>query len=285
MNYARHFLSACWPEMSEEEYAHLKDSIAYSGLRDPIVLMDGEVLDGWHRYRACIEIGVDPVFSEFSDLGESDPAQYVRDKHTRRSLSHTQNLTCIALMNQWKRPGRPVNSAPGAQLSASDMAKQAGGSLRSAVQVKEAITKGAPELVAAMKNGDVSAKKAAAIAKLPKEDQAAVIDKPLPKPEKITPPAPNGHADELAESAQAISDLAEENEALKAQLAVKHMDGTGEEKAQAATIISDLRAEVKTLNMELKAMRSSRDMLQAENGELKKQVAMYQRQIKREQRA
>ena len=89
----------------------------------------------------------------------------------------------------------------------------------------------------------------------------------------------------MAESAQAINELSEEVETLKVQLAVKHMDGTGEEKSQAAALIADLRGEVKNLNAELDAMRISRDGLQRENRELMKQIQIYQRQLKQAQKA
>jgi hypothetical protein len=268
--------------MLAEDFQALKDSIDVSGLREPIVLFEGMILDGWHRYCACMELGAPADFQEFE---ETDPVQFVQDKHTRRPLTLTQRMTAIALMHAWLPRGKPSKSALNADLTAAQLAKAAGGSIRTAEQVKEAITKGSSALVKGMKSGKTSAVKAAAVSKLPKHQQAAAIDKPLAKQksEKFTPPA-NNHADELAESARAISQLSEEVELLEAKLAVKHMDATGEEKSQAATLIADLRAQVKTLNTELDAMRTSRDGLQRENRELMKQIAIYQRQLKQAQK-
>ena len=78
MEYKRHELSAAWPDMSEEDFQSLRDSIYEHGLREPIVLLDGEILDGWQRYSACIAEGMPPRFEEFQG---DDPVDYVRDKH------------------------------------------------------------------------------------------------------------------------------------------------------------------------------------------------------------
>lgn len=234
MNYERHPLSASWPDMADEDFIALKDSIAYSGLLEPITVFEGQILDGWHRYGACLDTGMEPRFEEFTG---DDPAQYVRDKHTRRPLTLTQRLTCIALMSRWRPRGGKQSAVPADCSSSKDIAKAAGGGVRSAEHVKEAITKGAPELVQAMKDGKVGAEKAAAIAKLPKEEQAAAIHKPTPKatPEE-TPEDDGPSAEEIAaqvaaeeadralvakllDSNEPLAELAEENRQLKAEIA------------------------------------------------------------------
>lgn len=264
MNYERHQISASWPDMNEEDFLALKDSIEVSGLREPIVLFEEMILDGWHRYKACIEIGFPIEFQEFSD---TDPVQYVLDKHTRRPLSLTQRMTAIALMHSWRPRGKPSKSAPGADLTSAQLAKAAGGSVRTAEQVKEAITKGSIALVDGMKSGKTSAKKAAAVAKLPKDQQAEAIDRPLPK------------LAFMAEDEDPISILSEENDRLNDRLAVVAMDATPEERAAAGDTIAGLRSEVKTLTATLAAVTASRDSYMAENSELKRQCASQKKQL------
>ena len=47
------------PKMTEEEFAELKKSIQTEGQHYPIIVNeDLEVLDGHHRFRACIELGI-----------------------------------------------------------------------------------------------------------------------------------------------------------------------------------------------------------------------------------
>ena len=51
------------PKMSDEEFAELKASIETEGLHYPIVANENlEVLDGHHRFRACVELGIEPDF-------------------------------------------------------------------------------------------------------------------------------------------------------------------------------------------------------------------------------
>lgn len=281
MTYERHPLSAAWPDMADEDFLALKDSIGYSGLLEPITLFDGQILDGWHRYRACLDIGINAKFSEFSG---DDPAQYVRDKHTRRPLTLTQRLTCIALMSRWKPRGGNQSAVPADCSSSKDIAKAAGGGVRSAEHVKEAITKGAPELVQAMKDGKVGAEKAAAIAKLPREEQAAAIHKPAPKPApaEVEPEieAPPEYT-ELDAAKDQINELQIEVTRLNDSLAIECYDVSEEAKTEASRIIEELRGEVRSLEAQLAAVTISRDTYMQENAQMKAQMKMQRREIEK----
>ena len=50
----------------QEQFDALKADISANGLRQPIVLLDGMILDGGNRYRACIDAGVKPVFTDYN---------------------------------------------------------------------------------------------------------------------------------------------------------------------------------------------------------------------------
>jgi FtsZ-binding cell division protein ZapB len=78
-----------------------------------------------------------------------------------------------------------------------------------------------------------------------------------------------------------VQEVVAENEQLKDRLAVAAMDATDEEKQLAKETIDELRAIVKNLNVELEAVKKSRDQYQRECTELKKQVKMYQNQLKK----
>lgn len=53
MIYTQHPLSAAFPAMQSDEFQALVDSIESIGVQNPITLLDGMVIDGWHRYKAA----------------------------------------------------------------------------------------------------------------------------------------------------------------------------------------------------------------------------------------
>lgn len=85
-----HPLSLIYPDMSETEYAEHRDSIRERGLNHPITLFEGMILDGRHRYRACLETGVEPRFDEFDGDYDAAAARVDDDNLHRRHLNDSQ---------------------------------------------------------------------------------------------------------------------------------------------------------------------------------------------------
>jgi hypothetical protein len=82
-----HPLSEKYPLMDAEEFAAFKADLAAHGLKNPIWLFEGRVLDGRNRLRACLELGIEPVFAEFEG-SQSDAAAFVDSQNLhRRHLS------------------------------------------------------------------------------------------------------------------------------------------------------------------------------------------------------
>ncbi len=86
--YPPHPLAQIVPRMSDDEYLDLRKSIREFGLLEgeEIVLHEGKILDGRHRYDACLREGVEPRFREYSG---GDPEGYVLAKLTRRNLDES----------------------------------------------------------------------------------------------------------------------------------------------------------------------------------------------------
>ena len=83
----------------------LKDSVNEVGLQLAITLYEGKVLDGWNRYRVCLDLGIQPHFTHFD--GE-DPYAYVTSKNAaRRHATPGQRATSIALNAKWARENLP----------------------------------------------------------------------------------------------------------------------------------------------------------------------------------
>lgn len=82
--------SLLFPELQEQEFQALKQDIRKHGQREPIALWRGQILDGRHRYRACLELGLPPAFSHLPD--ETEPLPYVisGNRH-RRNPTPSQN--------------------------------------------------------------------------------------------------------------------------------------------------------------------------------------------------
>ncbi|WP_225783357.1 ParB N-terminal domain-containing protein [Xenophilus sp. Marseille-Q4582] len=184
----QHPLSAAFPAMSAEEYQGLVDSITVNGVLNPITVFEGMVLDGWHRYTAANEVGVDCPSVELADV---DPRDFVMAQNkARRHTTQAQLALATTAVFAWfpadgaaQRGGVTLNVTP--PKSNAELAAIAGVHPNTITQAKTVQTKAAPEVQEAVKRGDIGLPKAAAIAKLPKEEQAAAIHKPAPKSEPV----------------------------------------------------------------------------------------------------
>lgn len=85
----------------------------------------------------------------------------------------------------------------------------------------------------------------------------------------------------LQELAAAHTELAEENARLLDKLAVVNMEASPEEKSAAEETLAALRTQVRTLEMELSAVKVSRDQYQAQNAELIKQVNYWRKKAEK----
>jgi hypothetical protein len=72
----------------------LENDIRENGLRFPIVLLDGLVLDGRNRYRACKTVGVEPRFQDFN--GNGDPVAFIVSVNVKRRHLNTSQRAMIA---------------------------------------------------------------------------------------------------------------------------------------------------------------------------------------------
>lgn len=77
-----------------------------------------------------------------------------------------------------------------------------------------------------------------------------------------------------------IEALSEENTQLKTKMALKFMDATEEDKQAAERLFYEQRDEINILNIELAAVKLSRDEFQAENRKLKRRIVTLEKQLK-----
>jgi len=215
MGYKQHPLSAAFPSMSDADIQALADDIKENGLHSPVVIYNGFVLDGWHRVLACERAKVNVRSIEYKG---KNPVAFVKSHNWhRRHMTESQKAMAQVKLTEWREPGVTSRSAPGAELppTTKAMAEQAGVSERTIAQAKVVESKGTEELKAAVVDGEVSVKKAAAVAKKPKREQAKALKEAKEKkpklPKKPSAAKPAGDAENRLAKLQADYDELKEN--------------------------------------------------------------------------
>ncbi len=61
-----------FPEAKTEDYERLKQDIEANGYdsSQPIILYQGDILDGWNRQKACNELKAKPTYETFQGTDE-----------------------------------------------------------------------------------------------------------------------------------------------------------------------------------------------------------------------
>jgi len=83
-----------FPLLEGPDLAALAEDVREHGLIDPIVLHEGQVLDGRNRLRACELAGVAPRFVEWD--GHDDPAAWVVSKNLKRRHLDASQRSMVA---------------------------------------------------------------------------------------------------------------------------------------------------------------------------------------------
>jgi N6-adenosine-specific RNA methylase IME4/ParB-like chromosome segregation protein Spo0J len=95
--YDFHPIANIFPLLQGAELQELTDDIQAHGLIHPIMIFDGQILDGRNRYRACLAAGVEPEYTPFFG-DEFDAISYVWSTNIhRRHLRSDQTAGCLKL--------------------------------------------------------------------------------------------------------------------------------------------------------------------------------------------
>ena len=255
-------------EIDESTVAEYAENIK-AGAEFPAVLVyfDGinyYLTDGYHRYHAHkrsdkVSILCEVVNGTFRDA--TLHATSVNSKHGMRRTIADKRKAVMTLLDDFEW----------SLWSNSEIARQVGVSHTFVANLRD--SGGPSEVKYKTSGGNIAtkAKPAPRAAKEPELKEPAKQPEPEPKAEEFDP------RDEL------IEHLTKENDALTMNLALANMGGTEEERGEAREIINSLREELRVANIELAAVKQSRDQYQSENSQLKKQVMSMQRQLKKEQ--
>jgi ParB family chromosome partitioning protein len=162
-----------FPWIEGPAFKELVEDVRQNGVLEPIVFLDGAILDGRNRYMAAREAGVEYPRVEYTG---DDPLGFVISHNlTRRHLDAGQRAMVASRIAKLPR-GRPsgnteISAIVPTQEQAARLMNVSTDSIQFARKVEE---NGAPELIAAVDAGEASISAAALVATLPKEEQAEI---------------------------------------------------------------------------------------------------------------
>ena len=178
-----HPVSEIFPSMAPAEFDALVADITANGLREPIHVIGSQIIDGRHRYRACLQAGIEPHFSTAPD-GTDLNALVISLNLRRRHLSESQRAMVAARLANM-RQGRRTDIQPSANLpevSQQLAAQTLNVSERLVRHAKSVLSDGVPELKQAVDLGSLAVSVAADLAQLPDAEQQDVLTR---TPEEI----------------------------------------------------------------------------------------------------
>ncbi|WP_247460200.1 MT-A70 family methyltransferase [Bradyrhizobium sp. 153] len=202
-----HRFANLFPLIEGQEFYDLAEDIRENGLRDRIDLLGDAILDGRNRYRALVwlattgevlgpgwgegseweALGLEGqalsasalapdswLFYPFNEATQGDPLDYVLSKNlNRRHLTDDQRrIVAAELVTMGK--GRPGKMPQSAGFSRDHAAAALGTDVAGVERARTVVKRAVPEVVEAVKSGDLSVAAAAEIATQPVERQAEI---------------------------------------------------------------------------------------------------------------
>jgi hypothetical protein len=160
-----HEAAALFPPMSKREFEALVVDIKENGQREPIITLDGKILDGRHRWRACEQLGMPAETMEWQ--GKGSPIAFVASMNLhRRHLNESQRALIAAKLATLKYGQRAdlamkktealhkCSSSP--PLSAGAAAKLLNIGEQTVFAAKTVLARGTPEEIRAAEAGEIA---------------------------------------------------------------------------------------------------------------------------------
>lgn len=181
--YPLHPAAELFPVMDEVAFTALVADIAAHGQREPILILDGQVIDGRHRLRACEQLGLEPLVRQVS-ADDGDPFGLVVSLNLhRRHLSESQramvaaqlaNMNRTDTLRQYRCANLHNDAKPVSLAEAAELLQVSRRSVASAARIRE---QGTVHLINAVAQGSLAVSTAANLAHLPPDTQREVLTK------------------------------------------------------------------------------------------------------------
>ncbi|MFM0302882.1 ParB N-terminal domain-containing protein [Paraburkholderia sediminicola] len=284
-----HPLCTWFPLISGAEFEALKADIQIQGLRQPIVIHEGQILDGGNRYRACIEIGVEPATVEFAG---DDPVSFVLSSNLhRRHLSAGQQAAIVAGAQDWGRSqtvggdGSNQHKSKAATLPDSSMPRDTvasrvarSGTSERTQRMADQVAKESRDLLKKVAHGKLSLLKA--IKLITPTKPVVVPAAPAVQPE---PEAPAGEYGPSAE------ELAYQDECEKADQnaynALVEVSQSDDRLAAALKLVADQAREIGRLKALVRTLEESRDGRMNQCNQHIRMIKSLERKLKKYEQA
>ena len=100
----RHELSSVFGDMPEVDFENLVKSVEPDGFMDPLIrVLDGKILDGWHRYQAALKLNLvrKLMFMAWDDEKDGNAIAFVSARNLeRRHLTASQRGQIVVFLNE-----------------------------------------------------------------------------------------------------------------------------------------------------------------------------------------
>jgi len=173
-----HPIADIFPLLEGQAFKDLCEDIAAHGQHEPIWLLDGMILDGRNRYRACVALGIEPMVRTFD--AQRDPLQFVLSLNLhRRHLDESQRAMVaarVAILPHGVKKPREDAQICASSVSQPDAAQMLNVSRRAVQHARKVLDAGSDALTDAVQRGALSVSLASQVTQLPEDAFDAVTN-------------------------------------------------------------------------------------------------------------
>lgn len=168
-----HEYAEAFPWLEGAALDALREDIRQHGVREPIVMLDGAILDGRNRYVCARDLGIEYPVVEYAG---DDPLAYVVSLNLlRRHLNESQRASAAAKLANLPRGANQHTAIAASSPTQAEAAKMLNVSVDSLQRAKKVQDTAPPEILRAVDQGHLSVSLAARVADLPEEAKADVV--------------------------------------------------------------------------------------------------------------
>lgn len=237
-----------------------------------VYLVDGThyyLVDGWHRALAIKEIEkttIECIVTEGTWRDAKWASLAANNNHGLRPSPADKRKKIVNCLEdeEWSK------------YSDTLIAEHCGCSRKLVITVRNEGNVKKPDVVLAKRAGKIVEKNISQSQNKKKKSDSEKPAKPAAAPKKVQ----DSEEEKYDARDDVIHDLKAVNTSLSDRLAIAAFDASDEDKQLADQTIKELREQVRQLEIELVAVKSSRDGYQKENSEMKKQILAMQKKLK-----